>query len=326
MTLPTTSEPPPTAAELNGVAALYQTYRQQMARQYEGGSLVPDLLFVSLLAGGHVLLEGVPGVAKTTVARAFAALIGGTFRRVQFTPDLMPSDITGGYVIDPRAGGQFVLRHGPVFANVVLGDEINRAPAKTQAALLEAMQESCVTLEGETLALPRPFLVIATQNPVEHEGVYLLPEAQLDRFLVRVQMEYPTEEQERTLLATHHRNVAPPPPILDPGSVAALQELALRVTLTDIMRDYVVAVARATRRVPGVATGASPRATLALARAARARALLSGRDYVNVDDVRFVAPHVLAHRLVITSAAMIGGVRDVDVVARVLRDVTYDRA
>jgi MoxR-like ATPase len=272
--------------------------RREVQRVYVGSSRSVDMMLVALLARGHVLLEGVPGVAKTTLVKAFAAALGCTAKRIQFTPDLLPADITGTYVLSPR-DGTFALRGGPVFANVVLADEINRAPAKTQSALLEAMQEGQVTIEGERHELPRPFLVLATQNPVDLEGTYPLPEAQIDRFLVRVPMGYPSSRDEVQMLRTH--GVLPPSanPVLSPQSVLELQTAASRIHVEEDLFDYAVSLTSFTRTHPKVALGASPRATLGLVQAAKAAALLSGRAFVVPDDLKAVAGAVLAHRLVL---------------------------
>jgi len=259
-------------------------------------------MLVALLARGHALLEGVPGVAKTTLVKAFATAIGCSGRRIQFTPDLLPADITGTYVLSPR-DGTFALRAGPIFANVVLADEINRAPAKTQSALLEAMQERQVTIEGDRFELPLPFLVLATQNPVDLEGTYPLPEAQIDRFLVRVSMGYPTPREEAQMLKTYGVGAPTTRPVLDARDVAQLQGIAERVYLEDDLLDYAVAISAFTRAHPRVTLGASPRATLALAQAAKAWAMLGGRPFVAPDDLRAVAESVLAHRLVLTAEA-----------------------
>ena len=274
--------------------------RAEVSRIYIGSGRALEMMLVSLLARGHVLLEGVPGVAKTTLVKAFATALGCTGRRIQFTPDLMPADITGTYVLSPR-DGTFTLRAGPIFANVVLADEINRAPAKTQSALLEAMQERQVTIEGDRFELPLPFLVLATQNPIDLEGTYPLPEAQIDRFLVRVSMGYPTAREEAQMLRAH--GVEPPVirPVLNATDIAAMQGIAARIYVEEDLHDYAVAITSFTRTHPRVALGASPRATLALVQAAKAWALLSGRPFIVPDDLRAVAPSVLAHRLVLTA-------------------------
>ena len=272
--------------------------KRQVSRVYIGDSSAVDLLMVALLSRGHVLLEGVPGIAKTTLVKSFAVALGSSIRRVQFTPDLLPADITGTYVLSPR-DGTFTLRAGPIFANVLLADEINRAPAKTQSALLEAMQERQVTIEGDRFELPDPFFVLATQNPVDLEGTYPLPEAQIDRFLVRVPMGYPTPRDEVAMLRTH--GIAPPPVgvVLNPTDVLQLQSIAARIHVEDDLYEYAVGLTGFTRSHPRVVLGASPRATLGLLRAAKSLAVLGGRPFVTPDDLRFLAGPVLAHRLIL---------------------------
>jgi MoxR-like ATPase len=274
--------------------------RREVSRVYVGSSRALEMMLVALLARGHVLLEGVPGVAKTTLVKAFAQALGCSSRRIQFTPDLLPADITGTYVLSPK-DGTFSLRAGPIFANVVLADEINRAPAKTQSALLEAMQERQVTIEGDRFELPAPFLVLATQNPIDLEGTYPLPEAQIDRFLVRIPMGYPSAREEAQMLRMH--GIAPPEPrgVLEARDVTALQSIASRVHVDDDLHEYAVALSSFTRAHPRVALGASPRATLALIQASKGWALLHGRPFVTPDDLRAVALHVLAHRLVLAA-------------------------
>ncbi|WP_394836844.1 MoxR family ATPase [Pendulispora rubella] len=276
--------------------------RREVARAYIGTSRSLDAMLVALLAKGHVLLEGVPGVAKTTLVKAFATALGCSARRIQFTPDLLPADITGTYVLSPK-DGTFTLRAGPVFANVVLADEINRAPAKTQSALLEAMQEGQVTIEGDRFELPRPFLVLATQNPIDLEGTYPLPEAQIDRFLVRVSMGYPQPREESQMVRTYGVEAPTVHPVLNPEDMSALQATCARIHVEDDLFDYAVGITGFTRTHPRVALGASPRATLGLVQASKAYALLNGRAFVTPDDVRAVAPNVLAHRLVLTADA-----------------------
>jgi MoxR-like ATPase len=294
-----------TAVATNEVAAARERLeglRHEVSRIYLGSSRALDAMLVALLAKGHVLLEGVPGIAKTTLVKAFATALGCTARRIQFTPDLLPADITGTYVLSPREG-TFTLRAGPVFANVVLADEINRAPAKTQSALLEAMQERQVTIEGDRFELPLPFLVLATQNPIDLEGTYPLPEAQIDRFLVRVAMGYPSPRDEAQMLRTH--GIDPPVvrAVLNPTDLASLQAIAARIHVEDDLIDYAVGICTFTRTHPRVALGCSPRATLGLMQAAKAFALMNGRPFVAPDDVRAVASSVLAHRLVLTADA-----------------------
>jgi MoxR-like ATPase len=294
-----------TAAATNEIAAARERVddvRREVARVYVGPSHPIDTMLVALLARGHALLEGVPGVAKTTLVKAFATVLGCSARRIQFTPDLLPADITGTYVLSPR-DGTFALRAGPVFANVVLADEINRAPAKTQSALLEAMQERQVTIEGDRFELPLPFLVLATQNPVDLEGTYPLPEAQIDRFLVCVSMGYPSAREEAHMLKAFGGDPPVARPVLEARDVVRLQAIAARVHIDDDLLDYAVAIASFTRGHPRVALGASPRATLGLVQATKAWALLGGRPYVTPDDFRAVAVGVLAHRLVMTADA-----------------------
>ncbi len=274
--------------------------RREVQRTYIGSGRALDMMLVALLAKGHVLLEGVPGVAKTTLVKAFATALGCSSRRIQFTPDLLPADITGTYVLSPREG-TFNLRAGPVFANVVLADEINRAPAKTQSALLEAMQERQVTIEGDRFELPLPFLVLATQNPIDLEGTYPLPEAQIDRFLVRVAMGYPSARDEALMLRTHGIDAPAVRPVLSAQDVSALQGICARIHVDDDLHEYCVALTTYTRSHPKVALGASPRATLGLVQAGKAHALLAGRPYMVPEDIRAVAVSVLAHRLVLVA-------------------------
>ena len=290
---------------------------REVGKVFVGPTQSVEILLVSLLARGHVLCEGVPGVAKTTLVKAFAAAIGSSFRRIQFTPDLLPQDITGTHVLDLKTN-EFQLHKGPVFAHVVLADEINRAPAKTQSALLEAMQEGQVTIDGDTHVLEPPFMVLATQNPIEHEGTYPLPEAQLDRFLCRLLVGYPPEADERRVLETHGRGAEPVGMVLGPADVARLQKKTAEVHAEPEVMDYILELARYTRRHGRVALGASPRAALGLLWACKARALCRGRDYVLPDDVRALALHVLPHRLLLLPEAEIEGLDAVAVVAEAL--------
>jgi MoxR-like ATPase len=293
------------AANANEIAAAKERIddlRREVARAYIGSTRSLDLMIIALLARGHVLLEGVPGVAKTTLVKAFATALGCVGRRIQFTPDLLPADITGTYVLSPKEQS-FTLRAGPVFANVVLADEINRAPAKTQSALLEAMQERQVTIEGDRFELPLPFIVLATQNPIDLEGTYPLPEAQIDRFLVRVSMSYPQAREEAQMVRTY--GVDPPvvKPLLNPADIITVQGITTRIHVEEDLIDYAVGLTAFTRTHAKVALGASPRATLGLVQASKAWALLNGRAYVVPDDIRAVAPAVIAHRLVLTADA-----------------------
>jgi MoxR-like ATPase len=290
------------ATEVLAAKERVEDLRREVQRTYIGSPRALDMMMVALLARGHVLLEGVPGVAKTTLVKAFATALGCSARRIQFTPDLLPADITGTYVLSPR-DGTFSLRAGPIFANVVLADEINRAPAKTQSALLEAMQERQVTIEGDRFELPPPFLVLATQNPIDLEGTYPLPEAQIDRFLVRVAMGYPSAREEAQMLRTHGVEAPPVRALSSPQDVLQLQAIAARVHVDDDLHDYAVAITTFTRAHAKVALGASPRATLGLIQAAKAHALLAARTFVVPEDIRAVAPSVLSHRLVLVADA-----------------------
>jgi MoxR-like ATPase len=315
------------AASTNEIAAARERIddvRREVSRVYVGSTRPIDAMLVAVLARGHALLEGVPGVAKTTLVKAFATTLGCSGRRIQFTPDLLPADITGTYVLSPR-DGTFALRAGPIFANVVLADEINRAPAKTQSALLEAMQERQVTIEGDRFELPLPFLVLATQNPVDLEGTYPLPEAQIDRFLVRIPMGYPGPREEAQMLKTYGN--APPAarPVLEARDIVQLQGIASRVYMEDDLLDYAVAITSMTRTHPRVALGASPRATLALVQAAKAFAMIGGRPFVAPDDIRAMAHAVIAHRLVMTADAEAEPKAREGVVDETLAKVSYRR-
>jgi MoxR-like ATPase len=279
------------------------------------------LVLAGLLAGGHVLLDDVPGVAKTLAARSLATAAGLDFARVQFTPDVLPSDITGHTALDLRTNDP-IFRRGPIFAQLVLADEINRAPAKTQAALLEAMQEGRVTIEGTTYRLPSPFLVIATQNPVESEGTYPLPEAQLDRFILRTSIGYPSAAHERELLHRRIERATDEPtlsPVLDARTFLGLQQAAERVQVHPAIVDYVVAIVHASRSNRDLALGSSPRGSLALVKVSRSLAMLNGRDFVTPDDVRQIALPALAHRVVLTDEAWARGT-PADVVVQAVVD------
>ena len=306
------------------VAARVRAFREralaEIRRVVIGMEGVTEQLLIALLAGGHVLIEGVPGVAKTTLSKAFARVVGGQYQRIQFTPDLLPSDVTGTYVFD-RQANEFVLRKGPIFCQILLADEVNRAPAKTQSALLEAMQENQVTIEGTTLPLPQPFLVLATQNPVEQEGVYRLPEAQLDRFLLHVPMEYPGHGPEVEMLRLHSRPVVEPQQVFTPESVLELQHQLPNVFAAETLLDYIVALAEASRGHPDVALGASPRAALMPPAVRPARALLTGRHYCTHEDVQAIALGVLSHRLIVRPEAEIEGKHVAEVITEVLAQV-----
>jgi MoxR-like ATPase len=309
------------------VRDLHERLRREVAKVVVGQDDAVEALVVALALGGHALLEGVPGVAKTLLANTVARALGLEFGRVQFTPDMLPSDITGTVAL---RGDDLAFRAGPVFTNVLLADEINRTPPKTQAALLEAMQEGQVTVDGEPHTLPDPFLVVATQNPIDYEGTYPLPEAQLDRFLVKVDMGYPDADQERALLGLARRGLQSAT-LDDVETVVGAEDLRAARDEVDATRagddvaGYVVAVVRATRALPSVTLGASPRAAVHLLAAARAAARLEGRDFVVPDDVARMAPAVLRHRLVLSPEAELEGFRPDDAVGTALASVPVPR-
>jgi MoxR-like ATPase len=290
------------------VQAIVEAVRANIARVIVGKSDVIDLLLVALLSDGHVLLEDVPGMGKTMMARALASSLGASFQRVQGTPDLLPTDILGVSYFDQRRS-EFVFRQGPIFAQILLVDEINRATPRTQSALLEAMAERQVTVERETLPLPHPYLVLATQNPVELEGTFPLPEAQLDRFLLRVGVGYPSEQEEKAILHRfkHEEPLATLQPVASAEQIIELQRAVRLVQWQPEVEDYLLAIVRATRKHSAVMLGVSPRGTLALYRACEAYAAMQGRDFVLPDDVKMMAPHVLSHRLLTTSRARLRG-------------------
>jgi MoxR-like ATPase len=307
----------------DGPARTTDAILSEVERAVVGKRDVLELVLMGLVADGHVLIDDYPGLAKTLMARSFAAVTGLEFGRIQFTPDLLPSDITGSSIFDQRTA-DFEFRPGPVFVNLLLADEINRAPAKTQAALLEAMQERQVTIDGRTHRLPEPFLVIATQNPIEFEGTYPLPEAQLDRFLLRITVGYPTENDEWTILErrldrradeVELRSVA------GPEDIAALKHAAEEVHVSEPAGRYIVALVTATRSNPRVQVGASPRGSLALLKLARVRALLRGRDFVTPEDIKAVAVPALGHRITLRPEYWVQRVRGEDVVRDCLEQV-----
>ncbi|MGA8542649.1 MAG: MoxR family ATPase [Thermoplasmata archaeon] len=300
--------------------AVAEAIRAAVSTAVVGRELALDEILTGLTADGHLLIEDMPGLGKTLMAKSFAAALGLDFQRIQFTADLLPHDITGSDMLDTGKGG-FVFRRGPIFANILLADEINRAPPKVQSALLEAMQEYQVTSERSTYPLPRPFLVLATENPLELEGTYPLPEAQVDRFLMRLKVGYPTTEEERTILerrrARKTENVVVPP-ATTPERFVELQRTVEEIELEPSIAGYIVEVVRSTRGDNRVEVGASPRGSLALQKLTRARALLNGRDYVLPDDVKALAAPALAHRVLVKPEPWIRGVRGEDVVRTAL--------
>ena len=279
---------------------------------------VIELLMVALLCEGHVLLEDVPGVGKTMLARSIATSLGGKFKRIQCTPDLLPNDVTGVSVYNQKTS-DFEFHPGPIFVNIMLVDEINRATPRTQSALLEAMQEQQVTVDGITYALPRPFLVLATENPIEYEGTFPLPEAQLDRFLMRLSMGYPSQADEKLLLThlQHEHPISHLQSVEETSSLVELQHQVWDIHVDDTLHDYIVKLSTATRHHPELSLGASPRASLALFRAAQAYAAIQGRDHVIPDDIQYLAPSVLTHRLVLSPEAELRG----RVTASIIQDV-----
>jgi len=313
------------------VSALAARVREEIGKAIVGQTETVDLLLTALFARGHVLLEGAPGTAKTFLAQCFARTLDLDFGRVQFTPDLMPADIVGANLFNFQTS-TFTLNPGPVFCDLLLADEINRTPPKTQAALLEAMQERAVTIDGETYRLPDRFMVIATQNPIEQQGVYPLPEAQLDRFLFKHLMGYPSADEEKRIVAGHGARFGTPrpeawgiEPNVDHARLAEAIAVVEAVPMVGDVVDYVVALVRATREAPDLESGASPRAAAMLAGAARARAALDGRDYVLPDDVKALAPAVLRHRVILSAAAEIEGRPVESVIQRLIDEIGAPR-
>ena len=295
----------------------------EIERAVIGKRNVLEMILLGLLADGHVLIDDVPGLAKTLMARSFASVLGLGFGRVQFTPDLVPSDITGATIYDQHRG-TFEFRRGPVFTNILLADEINRAPAKTQAALLEAMEERQVTIEGETYPLPPPFLVLATQNPIEYEGTYPLPEAQLDRFLMRIGVGYPTNDDEWRIIERRLQrktDVVQFTPVVGPSDLEQMKASVEDVFVSEAIGRYIVSIVDATRSAPRVQVGASPRGSLALVKLARAKAVLAGRDFVTPEDVKAVAVPALAHRIALRPDSWVAGIKGEGIVQDVLDSV-----
>ncbi|MDX1394044.1 MAG: AAA family ATPase [Gemmatimonadota bacterium] len=317
-------------AAIEKSGAFIRAVRAAIGRRIVGQRRLVDRVLMSLLTGGHVLLEGVPGLAKTLTVRTLAESIHTTFRRIQFTPDLLPADVIGTLVWDEKSG-EFTAKKGPIFANIVLADEINRAPAKVQSALLEAMQERQVTVGDETHPLPVPFLVMATQNPIEHEGTYPLPEAQVDRFMFKVRVDYPSRDEEREIMRLMVAEEMPPvDPVAEPDEILAARALLSTVYLDERVEDYILGLVTATRDPAGagladltqwIEFGGSPRATIYLARAARAMAFFDGRGFVVPEDVQEIARAVLRHRLVLTFQAEAEGVDSEAILDRLLETV-----
>ncbi|HEY0862312.1 AAA family ATPase [Pseudoxanthomonas sp.] len=305
--------------------------REEVSKAFIGQPEVLDQILIALLAGGHVLIEGVPGLGKTLLVRALAQALELTYARVQFTPDLMPSDVSGHAVYDPKTES-FKIRRGPVFTHLLLADEINRAPAKTQSALLEVMQEGQVTIEGKSFELAPPFLTLATQNPVEQEGTYPLPEAQLDRFLLKILIDYPALDDEKRMVdaittgrAAGDFDLSQVRRVLGAADIIAMQRGTAEVAVDEQVVDYAVRIVAATRKWPGIALGAGPRGSIALVRAARAQAVLQGRDFVTPDDVRDIATPALRHRIALAPELQIEGQSPDDVLRALLAKVEAPR-
>ncbi len=296
------------AANIAQIKSAAEKIRENVGRVIVGKGEVVDLALVALLCEGHILFEDVPGIGKTTLAKALARSLGCTFRRIQFTPDLLPSDVTGLSIYNQKTQ-EFEFRAGPLISQIVLADEINRATPRTQSALLEAMQERQITVDGVTKLLPRPFLVLATQNPIELEGTFPLPEAQVDRFFIRLKLGYPSEEEENSIVLRFERDepLDHLQSVVDAAAVTEMQRAVREVRVESSVREYLIAIARATRAHASVELGASPRGSLYLYRAAQAWAALNGRDFVLPDDIKYLTPFVLTHRLIISAQTRLRG-------------------
>lgn len=313
-------------ADLTSFAEQINLLKERIASVIVGQTQTIDLLFTAILADGHVLLEGVPGVAKTLLAKLTAHLIQADFSRIQFTPDLMPSDVLGTSVFNLKTG-EFDFHRGPIFGNIILVDEINRAPAKTQAALFEVMEERQATIDGHTYPMDELYTIIATQNPVEQEGTYKLPEAQLDRFIMKITVDYPTADEELVILKRYQDGGADAmkadhvQPVITRERLLALRGMLKEVFVEDSLLSYIVQIVQQTRTSKAVFLGASPRATVALLQTSKAYALLQGRDFVTPEDIKFVAPYVLQHRLILTAEAEMEGFSAVKVISRLIDKV-----
>jgi len=327
----TDSNSTPNKLTLEQAAQAMQGLRKEIQKAFIGQDTVIDQVIIALIAAGHVLIEGVPGLGKTLLVRALAESFGGKFSRIQFTPDLMPGDVTGHIIYDMK-NERFTIRRGPIFTHLLLADEINRAPAKTQSALLEVMQEQQVTLEGKAMPVPQPFMTLATQNPIEQEGTYPLPEAQLDRFLLKILIDYPDEQNEQDMIHAVTRaqvgdqlNVSAITRTLTPELVQDAQKIAAGLQVDRAVNDYAVRIVRATRDWQGISVGAGPRGAIALVRAARAAALMAGRDFVTPDDIKSVALPALRHRLLLAPELELEGHTTDQVLTSLLASVEAPR-
>lgn len=320
-----------TIIDLTQAAATTDNMRQQIGRSIIGQSQVINEVLIAFLAAGHVLIEGVPGLGKTLLARALAKTFAGRFARIQFTPDLMPNDITGHVIYDQNTQ-KFNIRRGPVFTHLLLADEINRAPAKTQSALLEVMQEQQVSIEGQAMEVPQPFMTLATQNPIEQEGTYPLPEAQLDRFLLMIKIDYPSADEEQQLIQQvtgdqvgNVLDVSKVETIIKPEQILELQQLTATVDVDEAVHGYAVRIVRATRDWQGIRMGAGPRGGINLIRAARAAAVLAGRDFVTPDDIKAVTLPVMRHRIILSPELELEGVTSDQVLSTLLEHTEAPR-
>lgn len=315
-------------AELSELSVAIESVKKEIAKCLVGQDKMVELILTALLANGHILLEGVPGIAKTLAAKLVAKSVDVKFSRIQFTPDLMPSDIIGTSVFMPNKG-EFQFKKGPIFTNIALIDEINRSPAKTQSALFEVMEERQITVDGSSHKLEAPFLVIATQNPVEHEGTYRLPEAQLDRFLLKIKVDYPSEQEEIEILELS--NSATPisgdriEPVISHSMLHRLQALAQQIVVAPELLKYIVSITQKTRQSAGIYLGASPRASVALMHAAKAFAAVQGRDFITPDDIKFIAEPVLAHRIILSPDKELEGVTQEEMIRQIVSSVEVPR-
>lgn len=320
-----------TEVKVEEAAAQVRRVQDEIGKAFIGQKELLDKVLITLLAGGHLLVEGVPGLGKTLMVRALAKVLGGDAKRVQFTPDLMPSDITGHMLFDMNSS-KFLTRKGPIFSNMLIADEINRAPAKTQAALFEAMQEFQVSIDGKTFPLPKPFLTMATQNPFEHEGTYPLPDAQKDRFLMKVLIEYPALNEESEMVSQitgnglgENLSLENINQITDIAGLQKLQDVCSQVTIDPSIVDYAVKIVRATREHSGLLSGSGPRGSIALVRTARAKALLQERNYVIPDDIKSLALPVLRHRISLSPESEIEGLKEDDIIEMILQQTKAPR-